>query len=117
MEKLNFENLEPNRDGIMVGDRCMVVRGYSIKRGIQTFFDEKEDLTSRVRGVDMPDGNHYLINEDDVEYIKSTCGEYICKTKRIYIVVKYNEKKRVVFGKEISHDQNPKLFDDICKKL
>lgn len=118
MKELEFENLEPNRNGIIVRDKDIVVYGYNVKRGIQTFFDEKENLTCRVRGIDMPNGNHYLINEDDIEYIKSTCGdEYMCRAKRIYLVVKYNEKKKIVCGKEILRDQNPTLLDDICKKL
>ncbi len=118
MEKLNFENLEPDRNGIIVGNESIVVYGYNIERGIQTLFDEKENLTCRVRGYDMPDGNHYLINEDDIEYIESNCGDdYTCIAKRAYLVVKYNEKKRVAFGKEVSRDKNPALLDDISKEL
>lgn len=118
MGKLNFENLEPNRNGILVGNNSIIVYGYNLKRKIQTFFDEKENLTCRVRGIDMPNGHHYLINEEDIEYIKSSReNEWILKIKRAYLVVKYNEKKRIVCGNEVSRKKDPVLLEDISKKI
>ncbi|MEK6914903.1 MAG: hypothetical protein AABW83_04595 [Nanoarchaeota archaeon] len=113
MKKFNLENLEPSRNGIEVRDKSITVHGYSLERGIQTFFDSEEMITDRIRGVNL-DNNHYLINEDDINYQKLIDDKkLVCKANKVYIVIKYDEKRKIVYGNEILYEENPKLIDKV----
>lgn len=114
MTKINLDNLEPNSDGITIDGRTITVQGYIKDRGIQIFYNQEEKLTNRVIGIDMPDKNHYLVNEADIDYSKNIPNhQYVCETSRAYVLTSYDSEKYTAIGEEISHNQEPQLLDQI----
>jgi|ETNmetMinimDraft_2_1059921.scaffolds.fasta_scaffold01598_8 hypothetical protein len=120
MNKFNLKNLISNQDGIIICGKFLVVRGYDKKDGIQRFYNSKEDLTSRIQGTDMPNGNHYLVDEYDQDHLNLVQGhelDNVTTLRRAYKLRLYNGLTRIAIGTSITRDQYPELLDQISIKL
>ncbi len=112
-----LEDFEPNRTGITIDGRTITVQGYNKVAGFQTFFDGKENVTSRVRGIDILD-EHYLVLENDIDYQRQIPDhEDVSGVRKVYVLTDYNLTKSVAVGSEISHNHSPELLDNICLAL
>ena len=114
MKNIDMSNLKPNRDGIILNGRTLTVQGYDKNKGFQIFYNDQEEMTSRVRGITMHDFFHYLINDDDIDYKRTLPGfDTFISSKKIYRELEWYPNQSIIVGEEISANENQDLVDKV----